>query len=87
MGTSADLDLEYEPDTAFGPWYLYDDDSVQLVQQPRAGSRFSPEAASPEGAAGGNSGSGPGAAAGGDVDDLIKSNQAYILFYRLRNEI
>jgi hypothetical protein len=80
------MDLEYEPDTAFAPWYLYDDDSVQLVQRPAP--RFAPAPAARAGP-----GSAqlpvPGAAnqaSAGDVDDLIKSNQAYILFYRLRNE-
>jgi len=84
------MDLDYEPDTAFAPWYLYDDDSVQLIQKPA--NRFAPGASSASASASSSSTTQlpiPGASnqtSAGDVDDLIKSNQAYILFYRLRNE-
>lgn len=104
VGTSQDMDLDYEPETAFAPWYLYDDDSVQLIQQQHREPLPPPlplplprPVVSVTGSAGQQQqqqyqhqlpipGAGHQPPSTSDVDDLIKTNNAYVLFYRLRNE-
>ena len=61
-----DGNVAYEPDTAFGPWHYYDDESVQLINKPGLDENTRTPFTN-------------------EVDEIIKSNQAYILFYRLRD--
>ena len=74
-GTYSEV-LEYEPDVAFAPWYHYDDESVTSVQS------YSRNIHPPHGSANGHK---RAVEVEKDyISSVIKTNSAYILFYRLR---
>lgn len=67
--------LEEEPDAAFCPWYLYDDEAVHMVGTPPTSTAEQDPL-----------GLGKATPVIKNVEGNIKTNQAYILFYRLRYE-